>query len=773
MKGKGFRVTAVLMMLLAGLAAGGSYAQEVGPQAAPLGTGFTYQGQLQSGGAPYSGACDLRFGLWDALSGGAQIGTAQTRSNVSLAEGYFTVQLDFGSGAFQGDGRWLAVEVRCPAGAGSYTPLSPRQALTAAPYALYARAAPWSGLVGVPAGFADGVDDDTTYRAGTGLTLSGVQFSVAAGYRLPEGCANGQIAEWDGRAWVCGDDDTGGGSGGGDITAVYAGTGLSGGGDTGAVTLSADATYLQRRVTGTCASGNAIRVVNADGTVTCDPDDDTTYTAGTGLSLVGTTFAADTSYLQRRVTGTCTSGNAIRVVNADGTVTCQAVDANAWSLIGNAGTTPGTQFLGTTDNKALELKVNGARVLRLEPAGGSPNLVGGYAANWLASGVYGATIGGGGEAGSLNRVTDTFGTVGGGWGNQAGDNTGTISDRTSATVGGGYGNTASGHYATVGGGSVNTASGDRATVGGGYGNTANLWGGTIAGGHNNSAGVDATVGGGSSNSAGAGQATVSGGSFNTASGEYASVGGGNTNTASGSHATVAGGYFNTASGNYATVPGGASSLAAGDFSFAAGRRAKANNQGCFVWGDSTAANVACNNNNRWVARASGGVYFYTNASMTTGAYLAAGSGTWASLSDRNLKGSVVAVDPAQVLASLAGVPISTWGYTSEDPLVRHMGPMAQDFYAAFGLGGDDTHITTVDADGVALAAIQGLYAENQALKAQVAELDARLSALEAATGRGRSPEAGPGLPGLWLVGGGLVLGAGSAWAARRRPGGVR
>jgi len=76
----------------------------------------------------------------------------------------------------------------------------------------------------------------------------------------------------------------------GDITAVAAGTGLSGGGTSGVVTLSADTTYLQRRVIGACASDNAIRDINADGTVTCEADDDTTYTAGTGLSLADTIF---------------------------------------------------------------------------------------------------------------------------------------------------------------------------------------------------------------------------------------------------------------------------------------------------------------------------------------------------------------------------------------------------------------------------------------------------------------------------------------------------
>jgi len=86
------------------------------------------------------------------------------------------VQLDFGSSAFSGDSRWLEIAVRCPAGGGPYTSLDPRQPLTAAPYALYARGAPWSGLSGMPAGFADGTDDDTTYSAGAGLALDGTTF---------------------------------------------------------------------------------------------------------------------------------------------------------------------------------------------------------------------------------------------------------------------------------------------------------------------------------------------------------------------------------------------------------------------------------------------------------------------------------------------------------------------------------------------------------------------------------------------------------------------
>jgi len=86
------------------------------PLSANLGTSFTYQGQLRQGNDPVNEACDFQFGFWDAVSAGAQIGSTQTKTNVAVSDGLFTVQLDFGSGAFQGSDRWLAIAVRCPAG---------------------------------------------------------------------------------------------------------------------------------------------------------------------------------------------------------------------------------------------------------------------------------------------------------------------------------------------------------------------------------------------------------------------------------------------------------------------------------------------------------------------------------------------------------------------------------------------------------------------------------------------------------------------------------
>jgi len=96
----------------------------------------------------------------------------------------------------------------------------------------------------------------------------------------------------------------------------------------------------------------------------------------------------------------------------------------------------------------------------------------------------------------------------------------------------------------------------------------------------------------------------------------------------------------------------------------------------------------------------------------------------------NLKTDVARLDDAAVLAKVAALPISRWSYKSERG-VRHVGPMAQDFYAAFNVGEDDKHITSIDEEGVALAAIKALNADNAALHAQVSELHTQVAALRA------------------------------------------
>ncbi|MCD4744755.1 MAG: hypothetical protein K8R58_00470 [Bacteroidales bacterium] len=165
---------------------------------------------------------------------------------------------------------------------------------------------------------------------------------------------------------------------------------------------------------------------------------------------------------------------------------------NDWRLTGNSGTTPGTNYIGTNDDKALELKVNKSRVLRLEPKFFSPNLIGGDSSNYVLPGIYGATISGGGcdkGVGLIypNRVTDQLGTIGGGWNNQAGDNAGTVDDRQGATVGGGVANTASGSRSFIGGGYNNLSSGYYSTISGGGSNIASGEYATVPGGGGNAA----------------------------------------------------------------------------------------------------------------------------------------------------------------------------------------------------------------------------------------------------------------------------------------------
>src|SRR5207247_71347 len=115
---------------------------------------------------------------------------------------------------------------------------------------------------------------------------------------------------------------------------------------------------------------------------------------------------------------------------------------------------------------------------------------------------------------------------------------------------------------------------------------------------------------------------------------------------------------------------------------------------------------------------------------TMGVLLAAGSGSWSSVSDRAAKEHITPVDGRIVLAKLAATPIHTWNYKSQDPSIRHIGPMAQDFNAAFHVGEDARLINNVDADGVALAAIQGVHALLREKDVEITTLTTQIHTLE-------------------------------------------
>jgi hypothetical protein len=415
-----------------------------------------------------------------------------------------------------------------------------------------------------------------------------------------------------------------------------------------------------------------------------------------------------------------------------------------------------------------------------------PNLIGGYHANFVTAGVTGATISGGGLVGNTNRVTDLFGTVGGGYNNQSGDGAGSLVDNGYATVCGGINNWAAGHTSVVSGGNGNAANGGGSAVGGG-GN-------------------------------------------NQAAGQTSAIAGGTGNSALETHSAIGGGQANVTSGYASTVPGGVLNQAGGDYSFAAGRRAKVRtaaqvgggdlqgDEGTFIWADNSVdADFTSTASDQFLVRAAGGVGIATtapdaqlhvfgstdaslsdgtgvlvvgdkdglnlvadgdeiiarnNASPGTlllnngsgnvgilrasashplhvgtnntngnGAHLTAG-GTWTNGSDRNTKENFRPLDAQSILHKVAKLPVTEWNYKGETNGERHVGPTAQDFRAAFGLGHDDRYITTIDADGVALAAIQGLHQIVQEKDCEIAELreremtkDQRIENLEARLAR--------------------------------------
>ncbi|HEX8390910.1 MAG TPA: tail fiber domain-containing protein [Longimicrobium sp.] len=250
-----------------------------------------------------------------------------------------------------------------------------------------------------------------------------------------------------------------------------------------------------------------------------------------------------------------------------------------------------------------------------------------------------------------------------------------------------------------------------------------------------------------------------------ASGNWSFAAGNNASTSSSYGVSM--GYF-TNSGGQAAVALGYKATANADYAVAIGRAVSARGfTGAIVIGDgSTSDSLQANANNQFSLRASGGIRLYTNTAKTSGvlmqaypgaasvpwtgcasvqwvlsasncAYLANG-GTWTNVSDVNRKHGFAAVAGEDVLARLRGMPVTTWTYNVDGGEVRHMGPTAQDFHAAFGLNGaDDTHIATVDADGVSLAAVKALDSRDQAQQAQIdalraenADLRARLERLE-------------------------------------------
>ena len=336
----------------------------------------------------------------------------------------------------------------------------------------------------------------------------------------------------------------------------------------------------------------------------------------------------------------------------------------------------------------------------------------------------------------------------------------------------GSGNTASGGYSVVAGGAILTASGLYSGILGGFdsqvtGNYSSMVGGsdhTVSGaysgvvsgnGHSVSGNYSGILAGFNNTASGAG-CVVGGGISNTASGAYSAILGGGyldngvsyPNTAAaaccgivsglqnkvvntGIASFIGAGGYNTINGSYSSVPGGIANTVAGSYCAALGSRITipASRSYVMVIGgrtDNAYVNLATTGqltNGEVLLQAAGGCTVLSNNAGTAGVKVLPGSGSWVNLSARASKQSFASVNPGEVLKKVAALDVSTWQYKTEESGARHMGPIAEEFSEAFGLGADEHGIATVDIDGVALASIKGLKQENDALARQMAVKD--------------------------------------------------
>ena len=228
-----------------------------------------------------------------------------------------------------------------------------------------------------------------------------------------------------------------------------------------------------------------------------------------------------------------------------------------------------------------------------------------------------------------------------------------------------------------------------------------------------------------------GTSTVASGQASTAMGmgciasNFTCTAMGNVSTASGSTSTAIG--FSTTASGFGSVAMGTYTTASGQNTTALGSYVSTNSYlGSFVIGDydySSWSVMNSSRNNEFSARFEGGYRLFSNDDLTTGVTLAPGGGSWTSVSDKNKKENFKQINTEEILQKVGAMPLTNWNYKTQTVSQRHIGCMAQDFYAAFHLDGEsDTTINSLDIDGINMAAIQALKARTDELKVAVSEI---------------------------------------------------
>lgn len=714
------------------------------------GTAFTYQGRLNNGGSGANGTYDFRFRLAADPVGPTYIGSPYLTNGIFVTNGLFTATPDFGAGILNGSNYWLEVSVRTN-GAIPYTALAPLQKLTPTPYAVFAASS--SNLLGtLPASQLSGSIANGNFPVSpsfsgvnvsnvNALSLNGISSAgfwqlggnnVSPGQFL--GSTNNQPVEiWAGGQRGIRFEPSAGGSP--NIIIGSPNNSISGG-----VNSSVISGGYQN------SSQGSATLIGGGG-----------YNAIQSNSAFAAIVAGSFNYIQTNTYNSFIGGGLQNMIGG-----------NAYgSIVGG--------YLNNLKNSSSAF-IGGGAQNDIETANYSVIAGGVFNTNFYGN----VSAIGGGWHNIINYLSD-FSVIAGGVDNQISFYTvgGTIGGGSnnlvagvSSTVSGGEYNRATAFRDTVGGGVQNTASGGISTVGGGWTNTASGNSSTIGGGdHNLASGVAASIGGGNQNYASGQAATVPGGQNNSALG-FASFAAGQN-----ARAWYQGSFVWADSQNVPFI-----SYSPDEFAVRAnsGMRIQSN-VGIHLdaadrpiitrdW-DPFASNAPNGKSGigRWgmfmePAYLTIGIpdlanrYFQiakynTNGTPSTLAVVdQAGNLTVTGslvanlnvicngnvvahgvvlTSDRDAKEHFKPLDAKSVLAKVAALPITEWNYKDEGIDARHLGPMAQDFHAAFSLNGtDDKHISVVDEGGVALAAIQGLHQELTELKSENAELKQRLAALE-------------------------------------------
>jgi len=775
--------------------------------ASAQGTAFTYQGRLNTAGAPANGLYDFRFKLATDPLGDNYVGDAYLTNGIFVTNGLFTTSIDFGAGIFTGTNYWLEVDVRTnnPANTLAYSALAPLQGVTPAPYAVMANSA--SNLLGsVPVAQLSGTVSLAQLPASvvtndeSGVTLSNV--TVSGSLNLPATASiyssgipllyannslNNFFAGLDaGNQTMSGYANTGIGN----ETLVYNITGIyntalgilalvsntSGNYNTaiGSVALYANTNGFDNTALGfytlesntsgsdNTASGYQALIANTSGSENVAAGSGALEYSTNDNQLVAIGYQAlqhDNAYLN----GNTSSGN-----GANTAVGYQTLQSDT---IGAANTAIGYQALNQNTNGIYNTAV-GDHALLSNTSGSYNNAIGVGTLYLNTSGSFNTANGvdaleqniSGSENvaegfGAMALTTNDIDIVAIGYQALQNDNAFDNGDITS----GSGANTAVGYQALQ----ADTL---------GYGNTAVGYlalNENLHGAFNTANGLYALY---SNNS----------GNFNSAYGIYALLDNtsGSENIAFGFNAL---GFSTNGSSNIALGAGAGDNLTSGDNNIYIGNYGNSVENGVIRIGtpgthtitylpgalnvDESGLNIGNINSNALTFGLSSGegilskrvsgaansfdlelwTDFNSRLTVRQNGYVGIGTTnpanlfqvgnasspaycngtTWVNGSDRNSKEGFTAINAREVLAKISALPITEWKYKVEADGTEHLGPMAQDFHAAFGLNGaDDKHIATVDEEGVALAAIQGLNQKLEETQQAVAVKDGEIQTLK-------------------------------------------